>query len=300
MFKISKLCGTIFAIFFSIYWFVVCPLLWVFVKPRVIENGILDRMQISLAWTPFIFWGGALIIFIAIVIILWCIIFCGRKGHRHLHVISDVDSKVLDSVKIHDEGNRNVKDRVAGDEMKMAPTTTDAYRDIQNTFRQGTNFKPTLRISDATTQTTSRNTATTSETTTGRLNSCDRCSKLITDEEMVNIFVNKKVVGGSDNYNGLGDAKVGFEVVGKSVPQAMRFRIDENVSPNDDRLKQTKSDFGLTKTAHPPGKSIVHEAKSSNISIPVRRDSTLKSEVFIVVNNDCSFKEEAENDDVFK
>lgn len=192
----------------------------------------------------------------------------------------------LDSSTIHSEDNKNIKDRVQTNEVKIEPRKSNAYayEDMQDIFLSRTNSKPNIQQTTDGSKSSSpkHNIFNDVLRSSGRLSSCDGCSKIITDDEMVNIFLNKKWT----NEKETDDSNVKFEVVGKSVPQAKRFQIYENVDPIPDEA-----------TNETPQQE---ETIISSISIPVRPSSKLKSEVFIMVNDDHSISGVDGADDVFK
>jgi len=176
---------------------VVFPLLWVYLKPEIIADGWFS--WISNFWIPSVFWGCALIIFIIILLILWGVLCCIRKKRDDATEDRNNTNSNLDSFTIHSEANKNIKDRFEMKDMFMGPRNSDTgdYRDIQDIFRQRNNFKPKF---NAAPQTTSERLSPLQDDNifkdmtirSGSLRSCERCSELITDEEMVNIFLNKK------------------------------------------------------------------------------------------------------------
>lgn len=262
MFKSRHFC-VILLIVFIVYWFLIFPLLWVFAKPVIIKNGILDRMNIPPLWISSVFCTGAMIIFIVFLLILWCVICCLRKKLVQIQYNSNLDLVTT--------GVETYKWR---------------YEDIQDNLIQLDDFKPKYHNATQTTDSTTSSYPTKSVsndliTSSGRLNSCDRCSKLITDEEVVNILLNKRII--DDNKGNTNSTNAKVEAVGKSVPQAKR-----NMTHNDDKLHSTN---GAPQQLKP---------KATNTSIPARRNSRLKSEVFIILNNDYSIRDVDGNDDVFK
>lgn len=275
------------AIIFSIYWFVLFPLLLVYLKPVVIDAGILDSEPKF--WIPSIFGCIALIVFIILLMILWFCMYCLRnRDTKALHN----GNTHLDSSTIHNDDNKNIKDRVQLDELKSkCKSDAAAYRDIKDIFHQPNKDKPKFNTSTQTSQT--------SETfgdilstpssprdfdalrSSRRLSSCYSCSKSIPDDDMVNIFLNK--LWNDDNDTN----EVKFEVVGKSVNQAKRFRIEENIAETDDDSTGTTQPYDTVLT-------------SDIISIPVRQNSRLKSEIFIMINDDSTLQVVDGSDDVFK
>lgn len=287
MFK-SRLFSIFFVIIFIVYWFVLFPLFLVFIKPVIIENGTLDWMNIAPFWTSTVFCVSALIIFIVLLLILWCVMCYRQKKHVQIQIANATNSN-LNSLTIHSEANKNIKDRVQLKEISIEPCESDAdgYRDI---FTRRNNLVPKYHTAIQTSDTSILSSPTDNVfnglmTSSCRLNSCDRCSKLITDEEMVNIFVNKSDENDTNDNNG---TNVKFEVVGKSVPQAKRFEIVESITQNDDEFESTNMTPQQVKS------------KTASISIPVKQHSTLKSEVFFIVNDDYTIRNVDGNEDVFK
>lgn len=270
MFK-SRLYFTIFAIIFFTYWFVLAPLLWVYLRPAIIRDNNPD--DIPVIWIDVIFWGCVLFIFIIFLFVWWCIM-CNLKK-RPEYKENDSNSH-LDSLTIHNVVNKNIKDRIQLNEMKIDDCSSCTYpRDLHDFLRN--NSKPIKpKYNNAAPTADERKSSSTS-----RVNSCDSCCKSITDDEMVNIFLHKKwcIDDETDDNN------VKFEVVGKSVPQAKRFEIIEHV-PVEDVSPSATLRQGNTET--------------TNISIPVRPSSRLKSEVFIMINDDYSLPKDNVCDDVFK
>jgi len=259
---------------FIAYWFVLFPLLWFFLKPVMSLNGIFNG--IPSYWIPSVFWGAALIIFILVLLILWCVMFCVPKKQVETAEDNNVN---LDSYTIHGEVNKNIKNSGQTSEYDIEPRkdNIDAYRDIQDIFHQQNNFKPKLNNATQTiSQTVDERRSSSYDDNVyndinrrhTRLSSCDGCSKLITDDEMVKFFVNKKVIPEND------DNMEKYEVVGTSVQQAKRFRIDENIPVNNDEGGYSNMKPQLRKSETP------------SISIPVRPSSRMKSELFIYIDND--------------
>lgn len=284
MFK-SRLFFIILAIIFSIYWFVLFPLLWVYLKPVIIETGILDSKPKF--WIPSIFWCSALIVFVILLMILWLCMCCLRKKDTKT---LDIGNAHLDSSTIHNADNKNVKDRIQLNELKLkCKSDADAYQDIQDVFLRSNKDKVKLNTATQTSQISDTcgdimSTASSPKDfdalrSSRRLSSCYSCSKSITDDDMVNIFLNKLWTDDNDTND------VKFEVVGKSVNQAKRIQIDENITEISD---------DSTSTIQP------YEKSSDIISIPVRQSSRLKSEIFIIINEDSTLQVVNGSDDVFK
>lgn len=285
MFK-SRLFFIIFAIIFSIYWFVLFPLLWVYLKPVIKGKGILDSEPKF--WIPSIFWCSALIVFVILLMILWLCMCCLRKkDSKEL----DNGNAHLDSSTIHNADNKNIKDRIQLNELKVkCKSDADAYQDIKDVFLRPNKDKE-LKLNTATQTSQISDTLGDIMSTASspkdfdalrssrRLSSCYSCSKSITDDDMVNIFLNKLWTDDNDTND------VKFEVVGKSVNQSKRIQIDENITEISD---------DSTSTIQP------YEKSSDIISIPVRQSSRLKSEIFIMINEDSTLQVVNGNDDVFK
>lgn len=216
MFK-SRFCFISLAVILFTNWFVVFPLL--VCKPEKINSGVLDG--IPSFWIPYVFCGGASIILIIPIFILWCVMCCVQK--RRSKVVDD-NSKSTELVTIQSESSKKLKDRVEIDEMIIEPckSNAEAYRDIQNIFLQRKNSE--LKCHTAT-QTTGRLPSSptdyvANEVMTG-LNSCDGCSQIIDDDKVVNIFMNKTWT--SENEMD--------ELVPQAKPRVKRFHIYENMTP---------------------------------------------------------------------
>lgn len=282
MFK-PRLFFTIFAVLFFLYWFVLFPLLWVYLRPVIIEQGIFDSEPPF--WIPSIFWCGALIIFVLLLMIVWSVRCCLRK--KYTKQAENGDGQ-LNSFTIHNEDNKNIKDRVQPNKLKLKrKSDTEAYQDIQDVFLRPKTVKPKLNTATQTSGTFGDEIISTpfndAMRSSGRLSSCYSCSKSITDEDMVNIFLNKLWTDDSD-ANDTNDVK--FEVVGKSVNQAKRFHIDEI---DDDCTKENSSNT-TTMDDNCSNTTMEHDKLSTTpiISIPVRQSKSLKSEIFIMINVDST------------
>lgn len=186
--------------------------------------------------------------------------------------IENESNSNLDSFTIHNGANKNIKDRVQTNVIKIDDCTYTS-RDFHDISLRS---DPKQKLNNATQTAGDRKSS-----STGRVHSCDNCSKSIPDDELVNIFLHKKWFDDDEKTD---DNNVKFEVVGKVMPQATRFEIIENVPVKDDESVSTTLRSGNTQT--------------SNISIPIRPSSRLKSEVFIMIN-ECLPKEDG-SDEVFK
>lgn len=273
----SRVFFIILAIVFSVYWFVLFPLLWVYLKP-VIVDGDGD----SKFWTTSIFWCSALLIFVLLILTLWFCVYCLRK--RDSKALAD-GNEHLDSFTIHNADNKNIKDRVQMHEVKLrCRSDADTYKDINDVF-----VRPKYNTTTQTSQTSDNITSTSIPSSvndfdilrsTNRMNSYHSCNKSIEDDDMVNIFLNRLWTIDNET-NG-----VKFEVVGKSVNQAKRIQINEI----DDNSTSTIQTHEITSDAD----------DAPVISIPVRHSSRLKSEIFIMINDDSTVQAVNGSDDVFK
>lgn len=284
MFK-SSVVFTIFAITFAIYWFVLFPLLWVYLKPVIIDKGILDDEPPF--WIPSLFWCSALIIFVSLCMIMWCCLCYIRKRKTKA---PDNTNGNLNSSVIHNENNKNIKDRVQLSELRFQrKSDPGAYRDIQDVFVRPNQDKPLFNTATQTsdhfdiisTTSSPRDFFHNDAMRSSRLSSCYSCSKSIPDDDIVNIFLNK--LWTNDDKN-----EVKFEVVGKSINQAKRIQINEDITEILDEASKRASQQ-QEKTSETP-----------TISIPVRPSSRCKSEIFIMINEDNTHQVVNGSDDVFK
>lgn len=276
------------------------PLLFVFLKPVIIEKGLFDGDPV---WIQTLFWCSALIIFVLLLTILWCFRCCLR--HRYTKQVDNGNGN-LNSFTIHNEANTNIKDRVRMNELKSKRKSDPG---IQSIFVRSNNSKSNLYPSRQTSQTSDKITSIPSSPkdfifndamrSSDRLSSCYSCSKSLPDDDMVNIFLNKLWTGDSDTN------EVKFEVVGKSINQAKRIQIEEI---DDDRISTAKQHENLSNTStivdgecrNTPTNELEKLSNSPIISVPVRHNSRLKSEVFFMVNDDSTLQVVDSNDDVFK
>lgn len=259
-----------------------------YLKPVIIDNEILDSEPPF--WIPSVFWCSALILFVLLLMILWCFMCFLRR--RYIKTPETNDNGTLNSSTIHNPDNRNIKDRVQAHEVKLKlKSDAEAYQDIKEVFirpnKASTKFNTATQTSDTLGDnvTSSPSPPTTdyvfddATRSSSRVSSCYNCSQSIADDDMLNIFLNKSWTGDTDTN------EVKFEVVGK----AKRLQIDENATEIDD-----KSTASTEK--QPEGK----EDEISTISIPVRHSGRLKSEVFIMINADSTSQIVNGSDDVFK
>lgn len=217
---------------------------------------------------------------------------CLRR--RYTKTPDNNDNGNLNSFTIHNEENKNIKDRVQMNELK-SKRKSEVYQDIKEVFLRSNKETTKFNTATQTSDTLGDNVTSTPSSPTnfafndamrssGRLSSCYSCSKSIDDDDMVNIFLNKSWTDNDAN-------EVKFEVVGKSVNQAnkaKRFQIDDNITEIDDN--------STTSTEKPD-----NEADIATISIPIRHNSILrKSEIFIMVNEDSTLQVVNGSDDVFK
>lgn len=299
MFK-SRIFFIIFAILFAIYWFVLCPLLWANLEEEMNEK--FD--DVSPYLIPSLFWCGALVIFVIILLILWWSMCCLRKKYSET---LDNGKGNLDSATIHNGSNKNIKDRLQMSELKSkSKNDAEAYQDIQHIFLRPNKDKQKLNTATQTSQTSdgfvdlslsSPSSPRDFDTmrSSRRLSSCYSCSKSIPDDDMVNIFLNRLWTDDNDAND------VKFEVVGKSVNQAKRFQIDDvddiamTTNCQDDKLSDSTNDIATI--------TLRQEDKSSDaavVSVPFRHSQRMKSEIFIMINDDSTVQVENGVDNVFK
>lgn len=254
-----------------------------YLKPVIVQENWFEQSF----WIPSIFWCAALLVFVLILLVLWWFMCCLKERHR---TTADSGNGNLNSSTIHNESNKNIKDRVQMSELK-SKSDAEAYQDIQTVFLRPNKDKPksnTATQTSHTSDTFSNNVVLTPLSdkefafndplrSSGRLSYCDSCSKSIDDDDMVNIFLNKMWT----HENETNDVK--FEVVGKSVNQAKRFRIDEVDESSISTIQEPEK---LSET-------------TPAISIPVRHGSRLKSEIFIMINDDSTVQTVDGSDDVF-
>ncbi len=252
-----------------------------YLKPVIIEKRIIEDQF----WVPALFWCSALIIFVVLLLIFWCVM-CYTKKKYITRTVEDKNG-MLNSSTIHSENNKNIKDRVQMTELKLK-SEPDAYQDIQDVFLRPNKDKPKANTATQTSDAFVDNVISTPSSprefafndelrSSRRLSSCYSCSKSIPDDDMVNIFLNQIWTNDRD----MSDVK--FEVVGKSVNQAKRFQISEIENIPTDTTDTTDT-----------------QEKSLDISIPVRHSARIKSEIFIMINDDSTVHEVNGSDDVFK
>lgn len=249
-------------IIFLIYWIAFFPLFWFVIKPLIIKSGVLNG--ISAFWIPYVFCCGAFILFIVVLAtVLWCVTCYFRKRQKKKIVYGNNST-----VDLY-ESNTYIKDQVEMDELGIEPceNVVDAYRDIQDIFFQFNSSKLKCNTASQTSESPSSSPIDDNfyDNTRSyfRLKSCEGCSKTITDEEIVNAF-NKKLNNEIDMD----------KLVPQAQPRAKRSHIYENINSIQDE----------------------HSNVSHQQSQPRRR---LKSEVFVIVNDEYS-PEENYGDDVFK
>lgn len=257
-----------------VYWFVIFPLSWVYLKPEI-EKEFDEKF-----WVSSIFGCAALLLFVLILLAIWSLMCWLNK--RYIAKLNSGHGN-LNSATIHNGTNKNIKNRVQMSELKLKENSeAGIYRDIHGILRDDKPNPNTATQTSGTNETFSNNLVLTPSShksfpfndprASGRLSYCDSCSKSMDGDDMVNIFLNKMW----KNDNETNDVK--FEVVGKSVNQAKRFHIDEI-----------------------DGSSIsTTMEKASALSVPVRHSGRLKSEIFIVINDDSTIQQTGDDDDVFK
>lgn len=280
----SRLFYTIIAILFFVYWFVLFPLLWVYLKPVIADEMQFDQPF----WIPSLFWCGALLIFVILLLIAWWCMWCVKRKPPK---IPDNSNGKLDSATIHNGTNKNVKDRVQMSELKLkCKSDAETRPDTQNALRTDkVASRPTMATQTSQTSDVFGDNTLSSPSSPKdfealrscrRLSSCYSCSKSIPDDDMVNIFLNGLWSDSETN-----DVK--FEVVGKSVNQAKRFQVND--------AEDIASSMG-----EKSGES--GEKSPGIIAVPVRRSERMKSEIFIMINDDSTVQVENNTGDdvVFK